>query len=141
MRAIAILALSAVTMGGVAARGESPTPESQAPCRADAKLMARLELFFGTSRRGTPVSVKDWKNFLDREVTPRFPDGLSIVEAQGQWRNGAGHLTHERSHLVLIYYTPEAGSDAKIEAIRAAYKTRFQQESVLRADSRSCVSF
>jgi len=141
MRTIALCAMSAAAIGMATARAESPSPEPPAPCRAEAKLMARLELFFGASRRGTPVSIKNWKSFVDREITPRFPDGLSIVEAQGQWRNAAGRLTHEPSHLVLIYYAPEAASDAKIEAIRSAYKTQFQQESVLRADSLSCVSF
>jgi hypothetical protein len=32
-------------------------------------------------------------------------------------------------------------SDDKIEAIRSAYKKRFHQKSVLRADSTACVAF
>jgi hypothetical protein len=37
--------------------------------------------------------------------------------------------------------TRDRQANAKIEAIRSDYKRQFQQESVLRADAVSCVSF
>jgi hypothetical protein len=33
------------------------------------------------------------------------------------------------------------GADARIEAIRSAYRQNFDQESVMRVDGLSCVSF
>lgn len=100
--------------------------------------MVRLELVFGL---GQGVSERSFMHFLARQVTPRFPDGLSLFEGYGQWRNGKGRLVKERSRLLLIWHAADADSDAKVEAIRAAYKKRFRQESVLRAESLSCVSF
>lgn len=112
-------------------------------CPANAKSMSRLELVFGTARRdGPPVSDEEWRTFLDDEITPRFPSGLSVLEANGQWRGDDGTLTRERSRMVLIWYEPTGKSSEAVEAIRAAYKARFGQDSVLRADDRTaCVSF
>jgi Protein of unknown function (DUF3574) len=64
-----------------------------------------------------------------------------VLTGYGQWRDAAGRLIKETSRLLLIWYAPEAG-DTRIEAIRTAYKTRFGQESALRADGApACVSF
>lgn len=111
-------------------------------CRTDAASMARLELLFGTSRRDSPpVSDEEWASFLDTEVTPRFPDGLTVLSGLGQWRGNDGILAKERSIVLVIWYSPSARTEADIEAIRSAYKQRFNQQSVMRVDSVSCVSF
>jgi hypothetical protein len=100
--------------------------------------MARLELIFGA---GEKVSERRFMAFLGKEVTPRFPDGLSLFYGYGQWRNSERKIQHEVSRMLLIWYVQDAESNAKIEAIRQAYKKRFHQQSVLRADGISCVSF
>jgi Protein of unknown function (DUF3574) len=111
-------------------------------CAGASRPMARLELLFGTSHvRGTPITDEEWAAFLDAEVTPRFPDGLTVLQGRGQWRGGDGRLTRERSNVLVIWYEPGDRTSADIEAIRSAYKKRFEQESVMRVDSASCVSF
>jgi len=118
-----------------------PARAEEQSCPSPAKRMARLELIFGAQSPRGPVTSRTFASFMDREVTPRFPDGLSVFEGSGQWRGQRGHITKERSRLLLIWYARDASSNAKIEAIRAAYKSRFHQDSVLRADESSCVSF
>jgi len=103
--------------------------------------MARLELLFGASFKGGAVGPRAFARFIDAEVTPRFPLGLSIFEGRGRWRDASGRLVREPSRMLLIWYAPGKDSEAAIEAIRAAYKKRFKQQSVLRADGKSCVSF
>jgi hypothetical protein len=103
--------------------------------------MARLELVLGSGLQRGSVGPRAWARFIATEVTPRFPDGLTIFEGYGQWRGHSRRITRERSRLVLIWYEPGPKAEAKIEAIRATYKERFRQESVLRADGLSCVSF
>ncbi len=104
--------------------------------------MVRLELVFGTSRRnGPPVSEAEWARFLDREVTPRFPDGLTVLRGLGEWRGSNGQLTREMSNILIIWHDPADRTERAIEAIRAAYKLRFDQESVMRVESLACVSF
>ncbi|MGH6867709.1 MAG: DUF3574 domain-containing protein [Methylocella sp.] len=112
-------------------------------CRAKAKPLVRLELLFGSERKNlTPIGEEEWAAFLAAEVTPRFPDGLTVLTGYGEWRDAAGSMVKETSRLLLIWYAPMADSDSRIETIRAAYKTRFGQESVLRADGApACVSF
>jgi Protein of unknown function (DUF3574) len=107
-------------------------------CAAPAAAMARVELFFGA---GGGVTPRGFAQFLAREVTPRFPDGLSLFQGYGQWRDKSGRIGAENSRLLVIYYPPDATTTDKIDAIRAAYKKRFRQQSVLRADSMACVSF
>jgi hypothetical protein len=105
--------------------------------------MARLELYFGTQRPGgAPVTDAEWAAFLDEEVTPRFPDGLTVLKGNGQWRNSQGIVTKETSAVLIVLYEPSAEKESAIEDIRAAYKDRFDQESVMRVDAGTqCVSF
>jgi hypothetical protein len=106
----------------------------------------RTELFFGTARPdGTTVSDAEWERFLDTEITPRFPDGLTVLSGAGQWQGDDESIVEERSKIVILLY-PRAALDeshSEIEEIRAAYEREFQQESVLRADDDRpvCTSF
>ena len=116
--------------------------EPSAACRAGAVAYARLELLFGLGKQGGgEVSEEEWRAFLETEVTPRFPDGLTVVAAYGQWRSRSGEVAREPSRVLVIWYRREAASEAGIEAIRQAYKAQFSQESVMRVDGISCVTF
>jgi Protein of unknown function (DUF3574) len=104
--------------------------------------MARLELLFGTSRANQQrVTREEWQAFLDAEVSPRFPDGFTVLQGPGQWRGTDGRLTREHSHIVVVWYARSSDREASIEEIRNAYKARFDQESLMRVNSVSCVSF
>jgi len=61
---------------------------AQIACRADQKASAVVEMMFGR-KIGDRVAVTNsaWARFVDREITPRFPDGLSVVDAAGQWQD------------------------------------------------------
>ena len=106
-------------------------------------LFIRTELFFGLGRAiGPNVTEEEFRMFLEEHVTPRFPDGLTVLTGRGQFRNSSGDIEREPSKLVIILYPPDQEkAHNKIEKIREEYKTTFQQESVLRADSTECVSF
>jgi hypothetical protein len=110
-------------------------------CRPGAAEMARIELLFGSARNsGATVGEAEWQSFLDSEVVPRFPDGLTVLTGLGQWRSGQG-VRKEGARVLLIWAPRRPENDARIEAIRNTYKARFEQESVLRVDGLSCVSF
>ncbi len=111
-------------------------------CAPGSASMQRIELVFGLSRKGrVDVSDGEWAQFLDREVTPRFPDGLTVLAGTGQWRNAAGVVIREPSRVLLVWAHAAPDLDARISAIREAWKSAHQQESVLRADGTSCVGF
>jgi hypothetical protein len=127
----------------VATAGPTLAQVSEAACTGEAFPLARLELYFGTQKPGgAPVTDAEWHAFMEEEVTPRFPDGLTVLRGYGQWRNAAGVITRETSAVLVILYEPAAEKETAIEDIRAAYKDRFEQESVMRVDAgMQCVSF
>jgi hypothetical protein len=123
---------------------ESAASDVSCPGRADPFI--RTELFFGSNKPdGTVVTEQEFLSFLSQVITPRFPDGLTLLTGLGQFRNSSGTIIRERSMLLILLYPRETArkSSERIEEIRTAYVQQFQQESVLRADDRlpQCVSF
>lgn len=112
---------------------------------AHSEVWIQTELYFGTTKpNGMELTDDEFNTFLDNEITPRFPDGLTVLTGYGQWRNSKGDATSEKSVVVIILtpIDPTGKTSAKIEEIRTAYKTQFKQESVLRTDTPGvCVSF
>lgn len=100
-------------------------------CVAPAKPMLRAEMMFGRNVDGRPgVTEAGWRQFVVRELTPRFPDGLTVIDARGQWRDANGAPVRERAKLVIVVTADDSGSRARIAAAAAAYKARFRQKSV-----------
>jgi len=111
-------------------------------CPVGGRSMARLELLFGLVRPGgIAITQPEWQAFVDLEVTPRFPAGLTVLPGDGQWRTSAGVIERLPSKVLVIWHDRAQGTEQRIEAIRRAYKARFAQESVMRIDSTSCVAF
>lgn len=141
MPALAVLSLG-IALGAVSTWLATVSAGSGLSCQAAARPMARLEMLFGTSRtHGSPVTDEEWTRFLDTEVTPRFPVGLTVLRGPGQRRSNDGRLAKEQSNMLVIWHEPTAQAHHDIEAIRTVYKKRFDQESVMRVDGMSCVSF
>jgi hypothetical protein len=104
--------------------------------------MVRTELYFGLSRAGGgQISAPEFNQFVAEVITPRFPDGLTIVDATGQWRDASGQISREKSKILIILHPPSDSSARAIEQIRDQYKLRFGQESVLRVNSPAEVAF
>lgn len=101
------------------------------------------ELTFGRDiGRRIGVSEVAWRRFLDHEVTPRFPDGLTVVSALGQWRDrGTGEIVREPSKLVMIVLPGNPDDQARLEGIAAAYRRLFKQQSVGVVVQAACTAF
>jgi len=102
-------------------------------------------LYFGLGSADQPdkgVSETEWRAFLDGEITPRFPSGLSVVDAYGQWQ-GKNQTRPERlrSKCVIVDYPDTEENRAKVEAIRAAWKQKTGDQSVMRVTLPADVSF
>jgi hypothetical protein len=96
-------------------------------------------LFFGTAKAdGPPVTDEEFLAFVDEEITPRFPDGLTLLKGDGQFRGEDGVIIKEDSFMLILLYPVETfkESSRRIDTIRQLYKDQFQQESVLRVDDR-----
>jgi hypothetical protein len=87
------------------------------------------------------VTEEEFQRFVDTEVTPRFPDGLTLLTGRGQFKDSTGTIVQEKSKILILLYPFNQKSNMAVEQIRKAYKDTFQQKSVLRVDEQSCVSF
>jgi hypothetical protein len=87
------------------------------------------------------VTESQWKAFLRTEVTPRFPQGLTVWEANGQWRRADGNITRERSKVLLLVHEETPAMRKALSEVVEAYKKQFQQESVLWESARVCAAF
>lgn len=118
--------------------------QSALHCRAGESLQVHDLLYFGTARgeHGQPaVTEEQWTDFLNRVLTPHFPDGLTILVATGQWKSGSGNLVREGSRVLSLVHPHNPNTEASIRAAIAAYKSEFDQDSVLRVRSTACVTF
>jgi hypothetical protein len=111
-------------------------------CAPGLMRMTQAELFFGREMAGRAmVSEEEWRRFLDDEVTPRFSDGFSVADIYGQYRNRGGAIAREQSKQLLVLTAGGSADEAKLDAIRDAYRRRFNQESVLLVESPVCAAF
>jgi hypothetical protein len=100
-------------------------------------------MYFGRNIGGQlGVSEPQWDAFVDSEISPRFPDGLTVADTQGQWRDSeTGALVHEPSKQLTLFLADEARDRAALDQIAEAYKRQFRQQAVALVVERSCVSF
>jgi hypothetical protein len=163
-RASRVSLLAAVLIGGIGlgaaapvvlGQGDDATPIGDGTTGVDCEVtgpgvgaepFTRTELFFGTSRPdGSAVTEEEFDGFIDEEITPRFPAGLTLLSGYGQFQNESDEIIEEDSYLLILLYPVETDgtSSELIEEIRDEYETQFEQESVLRADDGVpvCASF
>jgi hypothetical protein len=104
--------------------------------------MQAVEILFGRSVAGKiVVGEREWARFLAREITPRFSEGLSVVDAAGQYKTPDGDIAHEPSKLVIIIAPDGSETEDRIAAIEAAYKKQFHQQKVVVVTRAVCASF
>ncbi|WP_066960962.1 DUF3574 domain-containing protein [Microbulbifer sp. Q7] len=111
-------------------------------CQAGESLQFHDLLYFGTERsEQRPVTEAEWGEFVQQVLTVHFPDGLTVLTGTGQWTSGTGNIVRERSHVLSLVHNGNTESEASITTLINTYKTRFDQESVLRVRSAACVAF
>jgi len=101
------------------------------------------ELMFGRNIGGRlGVNEAEWSRFLDNEILSRFPKGLTVMNAAGEWRDEASNrIVREPSKVVQIVLPGQVDDIARLNEIAAVYKRRFKQHSVVMIVRPACVSF
>lgn len=152
MLVVALVGMSAAcATGPVAAPASSSvsaTLQGDAARPAVAKGWARSELYFGVGSEGAAggadanISEAQWRAFLDKEVTTRFPDGLTVFDAYGQWLSrDRAEPSRLKSKVLVILHEDTPQRTADIEAIRLAWKRATRHQSVLWSKQAAEVSF
>jgi len=114
------------------------------PCRdvgAHQALVATL--LFGLDLPGRqPVTNDEWSAFIRDVVTSRFPEGLTVLDGNGQWRDPAtGRVSAAPSRVVIIATDDARSAPGKLAEVADAYKARFDQKSVGILVSPTCAAF
>jgi hypothetical protein len=110
-------------------------------CRGEQRQIA--EMWFGR-KIGDRIAVTEakWARFVDREITPKFPDGLSVIDARGQWLDSVRNIiVREPSKLVTIVLPGKGGDNERLQQIIDAYKRLFREQSVALVVRLACVAF
>jgi hypothetical protein len=132
MRRLAALAL-VLNLAGCA------TPHGPA-CPTGQESLRTAQLFLGRAASGPALTEVELRRFVDQEVTPRFPAGVTVVDGGGQWKGDENLLIRQAAKVVLIVLPAQGDVNADVEAVRAAYRARFRQESVVVMVSPACVA-
>lgn len=134
-RAFAVLLLVPALAGGADAQ--------LVDCRGGQKPAQVAELMFGRNiGTRTAVNESQWVRFVDREIMSRFPGGLTVYNAAGQWRDlGSNKIQREPSKVVQIVLPGRDDDIARLNEITETYKARFKQQSVITIVRPACVSF
>ena len=145
-----IAALAVVSLGlgfrlGATQTKASPVLQGDAAHPPSTKGWLDTKLYFGLGPADDPakgISEAAWRQFLDKEVTTRFPAGLSVIDVYGQWQTkGTSAPERIRSKMLTIDYPANAENLTRVEAIRAAWKQRTGDQSVLKITEPADVSF
>ena len=111
-------------------------------CQTTGRNWVRSEIYFGMSKPdGSLVTAAEWQAFVDANVTPRFPAGLSVMDVQGQWRDRGGEIDREPSKVLILIHRAGAETEREIDVIRKAYCDQFNQEAVMKVSTKSRVEF
>jgi hypothetical protein len=101
----------------------------------------RTELFFGLNKPDGVVTDAEWQSFVQEVITPLFPDGLTVINGSGHWKDHSGRIQNEGCRVLILLHPPQQQVNDRIEQVRTIYCTRFRQEAVLRVTFPARVSF
>lgn len=132
---VGVLVGTGLTMAG---RAQQRASDSQ--CGSTASPQVRTTLYFGLARPKGAVSELEWQLFLRDEVTARFPEGLTVWEADGQWRRPDGVVDHERSKVLLLVHPDTPAARGSVQGVIERYRKSFEQQSVLWETARVCAA-
>lgn len=133
----------AIAIAAIALAACADVEVSTSECEDGGELWTEYRLFMGRGAGGVEVvSDDDWEAFLADTITPRFPDGLSVMDVAGQGSTSDGSVERERTKLLLILAPLDDDTALnRMNEIGAEYKQRFSQNSVLRVVTEACVAF
>lgn len=92
----------------------------------------KTELYFGENEPGgKSVKAKAWLDFLKKEVTPRFPRGMTVLDAYGQMQHHSGRIEHQDTRVIILVYKAGSAGEKRVGEVIAAYRARFENAQVM----------
>jgi hypothetical protein len=125
-----------ILMLGLAGCMSAPKPRG---CPAGQATLRTAQLFLGAKNART-LSDRDLRRFVEQEVTPRFPDGVTVVDGGDQWKGSENKMIREASKVVLVVLPASGDTHRKVEAVRTAYRAKFKQNPVVVLPPPACTT-
>jgi Protein of unknown function (DUF3574) len=121
---------------------ELPAPVYSCLLPAEQHMLV-AELFFGRNIKGRqPLTDAEWAEFAAQTIAPNFPDGFTVFDGEGQWRNPrTGQIAGGRTTILLVAAKPEPDLPRRLSAVIDAHKAQFHQQSVGIITRDSCAAF
>lgn len=128
---------AATLLLAMALAGCASAPRTQA-CPGGQPPVRTAQLFLGAGKAEPPAD-RDLRRFVDQEVTPRFPDGVTVVDGGGQWTGSENRLIRKAAKVVLVVLPASGDGQGKVQAIRTAYRSKFKQDPPVVLPPPACV--
>ena len=106
-------------------------------CPEGTALWAEYRLYFGRNRGGEEVVRQGVAGLRGQH----FPDGLTVLDGEGQWQTVSGAIERERSKVLVVLAPLDSDAPAKLATVANGYKGHFGQESVIQTIDSACASF
>ena len=139
VRLAVVFCAGMVSGAALLTRADTRGPMRELECGSASGTQLRTTLYFGLGRPKGTVSELEWQLFVRDEVTPRFPSGLTVWDAEGQWQS-QGSVGHERTKVLLLVHPDTATAQESVQAVIGRYRKAFEQESVLWETARVCAA-
>jgi len=100
-------------------------------------------LYLGRDTPAGALTEGQWEQFVAETVTPRFPDGFTVLDAQGLWRAADGSVRKEATRVIEVVHSDDPRTRARVRSVAVDYQHRFAQQSVLVSTSPTyqCMDF
>jgi Protein of unknown function (DUF3574) len=124
------------------ASGSEPPPSYQCLLPGEKRILV-AEVLFGRDIPGrAPLGEAEWGAFAAGTITANFPDGFTVFDAEGQWRNPAtGRIARQPTKVLLVAAPRGPDLAPRLSVVIEAYKARFHQQSVGVITRDSCAAF
>ncbi len=113
-------------------------------CPGGMDSFTEINVYFGLEKgSGVTLTEEEWQSFLADTVTPHFPDGLTVLDARGQWFDTAEGRLYRESTKVLNVLVPADGVGDSVAAVRNIsdiYKAQFDQQAVFYTSLPACAA-
>jgi hypothetical protein len=102
-------------------------------------LVSRI--YLGAAKPGGGwVGRDEFQAFLESIVTRAFPNGFTLLNAQGVWKDtDNGALVHETTRIIEAAH--DYGDLETVKTVAQAYKDLFEQQAVMVSTTVASVSF
>lgn len=91
---------------------------------------------------GGAVSDADWQEFQRETLAEQFPDGFTVLQASGGWRDTAtGQTIEEPSVIVEVAHDGSPEAEAALRAVATVYKALFRQQAVMLTTVPATITF